>query len=93
MTKKGKLNNDTVKLFLDPELSHLALSNCESKFSISSFYFIIFYYYLFTYITLINCLGLDSAALNLIPQTCRKLVTLSLNGCGKLSNDTLNLVS
>lgn len=30
MTKKGKLDNETVKLFLDPELTHLALSNCES---------------------------------------------------------------
>ncbi len=86
MTKKGKMNNGKVKLFVDPELSHLALSNCECTFSLlHRLLFIIFSPFIY--------LALDPPSLNLIPQICRNLISLSLNGCGKLTNDNLNLVS
>jgi hypothetical protein len=86
MTKKGKLDNNSVKLFLDPDLAQLALSNCES---------ILFFFFFFLCVcaNIHFFAALDSSSLNLIPETCTNLVTLSLNGCGKLSNETLDLVS
>lgn len=65
MARRGKLNHETVKLFIDEELTHLDLSFAE----------------------------MDPATINLIPETCKLLVRMSLTRCGKITDDNMKKIA
>jgi len=82
------MNNDTVKLFLDPDLTQLALSNCE-HLDTSSLNLIPEICKNLVSLSLNGCGKLSNETLNLISQNCLQLEELTLQCCYRIGDDAL----